>query len=270
MADQVQFETPENVQIAYQPAGLGTRFLAWFADSMILSLAMFFIFLVLVCAGIASERVMRDIIEPLEELQPGQQPELPLYFVGVATLVWGFGSFAYFGLSELLLRGQTIGKRLAGIRVVKMDGFSLDPGSILLRNIFRVLDHLPPLWIVPLVSGRSQRLGDMVAGTLVVSDKPDEMSNLRLKLTQRPASESKFRFDATTLGRARPDDVVAVERLLERYQALSLEQRESLLQQMTTPLAQRMQLEPPGSDDRRRFLEEFLAAEYRRQYRDLG
>lgn len=270
MADQIQFETPENVQIAYEPAGLGTRFLAWFADGMILALAMFFIFIGLMCAGAASQQVFRQLFEPFEELQPGQPPDLPLYFLGIATLVWGFSSFVYFGLSELLLRGQTPGKRLAGIRVVKVDGFSLDAGSILLRNIFRVVDHLPPLWIVPLVSSKSKRLGDMAAGTVVVADAPQEMSNLRLKLTQRPSGDSTYRFDLSALRRARPEDVTAVERFLERYQGLPLEQRDTLLEQMVPPLAQRMKLEPPEIGDRRLFLEEFLAAEYRRQYRDLG
>ena len=119
------------------------------------------------------------------------------------------GSFIYFGLSELLSRGQTLGKRLSGIRVVRIDGFALEPAGILVRNIFRVIDNLPPLWIVPLVSKKSQRFGDMVAGTVVVFDKPESISDLRLTLSQRPAGTAQFTFDAAMLKRARPQDFQA-------------------------------------------------------------
>ena len=94
--------------------------------------------------------------------------EVPIYFIAFAWLFWGLGSFIYFTLCELFWRGQTIGKWACDVRVVKTDGFSLDAASVLLRNIFRLVDQIPPLWIVPVLSPRSQRFGDMVAGTVVV------------------------------------------------------------------------------------------------------
>ena len=138
-------------------------------------------------------------------------PQVPFYLFAIAWLFWGLGSFLYFTLCELFWRGQTFGKWACGVRVVKADGFSLDDPSILLRNIFRIVDQIPPLWIVPVLSPRSQRFGDMVAGTVVVSDRRDELEDVRTMVLQRPAAECRFRFDGTMLTLALPMDIEAVE-----------------------------------------------------------
>jgi uncharacterized RDD family membrane protein YckC len=273
MSAKIQFETPENIQVAYEPAGLGTRFVAWFVDNIIMFALGVAIFFILICSGTITDSVLRDITEPARrsvERPNGEMPEVTLYFIGLFVLVSGLGSFLYYGLSELFSRGQTIGKRLSGIRVVRLDGFALDPGGIFVRNIFRIIDQQPPLWIVPLVSKKSQRLGDMVAGTVVVFDKPESIGNLRLSLSQRPSGEAQFVFDAATLKRARPQDFAAVERILERWEQLTEDQQQAFLDQLIPPLATRLQTEKPPHDLRLQFLQDLLAAEYRRQHRSLG
>jgi uncharacterized RDD family membrane protein YckC len=274
MSAKIQFETPENIQVAYEPAGLGTRFVAWFADNIIMTLVGVVLFFILLCSGVISETVLRDVFEPSRDSarQPadGQRPEVVLYFVGLFVLVWSLGSFLYYGASELFFRGQTPGKRMSGIRVVRLDGFALDPGGILVRNIFRVVDHLPPLWLVPLLSEKSQRLGDMVAGTVVVFDKPESISNMRLSLSQRPSGEAQFNFDAATLKRARPQDFAAIDKILERWSQLTGDQQQSFLGQLIPPLVARLKTDPPPDDQRLQFLHDLLAAEYRRQHRSLG
>jgi uncharacterized RDD family membrane protein YckC len=277
MSAKLAFETPENIQVAYEPAGLGTRFVAWFVDNIIMFLAGIAIFFILMCSGAITESVIRDIVEPgresarrSAERSLGEAPDVVLYFVGLFLLVSGIGSFVYYSLSELFSRGQTIGKRLSGIRVVRLDGFALDAGGILVRNIFRVVDHLPPLWIVPLLSKKSQRLGDMVAGTVVVFDKPESISNLRLALSQRPAGDAQFVFDAATLKRARSQDFEAIEKFLERWDQLNASQQQTLLGQLVPPLVARLKTDPPPEDQRLPFLRDLLAAEYRRQHRALG
>jgi uncharacterized RDD family membrane protein YckC len=277
MSAKIQFETPENIQVAYQPAGLGTRFVAWFVDNIIMSVVGVVLFFILLCSGVITDTVVRDIVEPGRdaarrsvEQSPGEAPQVTLYFIGLFLVVSGVGSFLYYGLSELFGRGQTLGKRLSGIRVVRLDGFALDPGGIFVRNIFRVIDHLPPLWIVPLVSKKSQRLGDMVAGTVVVFDQPESIGNLRLSLAQRPSGEAQFVFDAATLKRARPQDLAAVERILERWEQLTGDQRQAFLGQLVPPLAARLKTDRPPDDQRLQFLQDLLAAEYRRQHRSLG
>ena len=277
MSANIKFETPENIQVAYEPAGLGTRFVAWFVNNIIMTVLGFVIFFVLLCSGVITDTVLRDIAEPAREAArrsgertPGETPEAVAYFLGLFVLVSSVGSFVYFGMSELFLRGQTLGKRMSGIRVVRLDGFALDPGGIFVRNIFRVIDHLPPLWAVPILSKKSQRLGDMVAGTVVVSDEPESLSDLRISLSQRPSGEAKFAFDAAMLKRARPQDFAAVEKILERWEQLTGDQQQTFLGQIVPPLAARLQTDLPPDDQRLQFLHDLLAAEYRRQHRSLG
>jgi len=179
MNSAIRFETPENVQVAYEPAGLGTRFLAWFLDQLLLWVVMFVAFLGLLAAGVSFGALFD------ESKDPDDSRRALLYFMGMMMLLWGLGSFVYFALCELLLRGQTVGKRVSNIRVVKTGGFQLDAASILVRNVFRVADHLPPLWIIPAMSRLGQRAGDMVAGTIVVADAPAQLSGVRTSLAAR-------------------------------------------------------------------------------------
>ena len=268
MAEAVQCETPENIELSYRPAGLGTRFLASFIDWLLQFVVLFLLVLLLVCVAAAwlGDQAQR-VNDALEESPMG---ETLLYIGGFLMLVWGIGSFFYFGLSELFLRGQTIGKRMTRIRVVKADGFSLDAIGILVRNVFRVVDQLPPLWIVPLLSKRSQRLGDMVAGTVVVADVVESLSRVREALLERPAAEAMFRFDASELKKLRPEDVSGTEQILDRLQSLPPDLRDSLVSQVAPALASRMGVDEPAEAERVRFLQDLLAAEFRRQNRQLG
>lgn len=271
----IEFETPENIQVAYQPAGLGTRFVAWFYDSIIMTSLGIILFFVLICSGTITDALLKNVIEEGgggsgRPPAPGEMPEVTAFLFGLFLLVMGVGSFFYFGLCELLSRGQTLGKRTMGIRVVRLDGFALEPGAIFVRNIFRVIDNLAPLWIVPFLSKKSQRLGDMVAGTVVVVDRPESIGDLRMALSERPAAEARFAFDAAMLKRVRPQDFTAIEKILERWDDLDPGQQQAFLGQLVAPLVARLQVEPPNDEHRLEFLQDLLAAEYRRQHRSLG
>lgn len=266
MASPHRFETPENVQVHYEAAGLGSRFIAWFVDQILLLVLSFVCFIAFLIAGVSFDMVLF-----LDDAEESSDPESAMYyFIGLMTLVWGLGSFLYFGGCELLLRGQTVGKRLADIRVVKADGFQLDAASILTRNAFRVVDQLPPMWIIPLLSKRSQRSGDMVAGTLVVSTATSELSPVRGYLAQRNATEAVFRFDHARLKRLSPSDFDSVETFLERYARLGLDDQVKLAHAFADRLALKMAVEPPPAPKRVQFLEDLLAAEFRRQDRNLA
>ena len=269
MASLLEFETPENVQIAYRPAGLGTRYCAWLLDAFfafLIALVLFMLTMVVTAAaGVVLKRFGKFEPSNDEDVR-----EFLFYAVGIGTLYFGLGSLIYFSVCELLGRGQTYGKKICGVRVVKTDGFSLDAGSILVRNVFRIVDQLPPLWIVPVLSARSQRFGDMVAGTVVVAEASDTLGEMRTALLRRPAAESKFRFDGSMLARALPVDIQAVERILERWRQIPGPQFLDLLNVICDPLARRLGVQPPDSADRQEFLQDFLAAIYRREARRLG
>lgn len=81
----------------------------------------------------------------------------------------------YHYVLELLLRGRTPGKRLAGVRLVSRDGGVPSAGALLLRNVFRVFDSLPLFYLVGLVTVTVTRdhvrIGDLAAGTLLVFER---------------------------------------------------------------------------------------------------
>lgn len=276
MSQSLEIETPENVQLAISPAGLGTRFYAWVFDHLLMFLV-FLLVIVLAVIGFAAagpiglDDTIRDWFRSLGGEEPTEGPEFFAFvFFGILLLLWGLSGFVYYGVCELLMRGQTPGKRSAKIRVVKADGFSLDAASILVRNLFRVVDHLPVLWIVPLLSAKSQRLGDMVAGTIVVQDDQTTLSPVRTTLADRASADVKFQFSVMKLQKLRSQDISAIEQLLERWPRLTTQFREDLMEQLLPAIVKRLDVPPPESADRLVFLSDLLAAEYRRQNRHLG
>lgn len=274
MPSQIEYETPENVRLTYKPAGLGTRFSAWLLDIIIVNVGLFFLFIAFAFIAAALDDVLgpwfHDLRDYLDSDGESDAESAGMIIIGIFLIFWGFGSFVYFALSEFLMRGQTIGKRAAKIRVVRSEGFALDAVSVFVRNIFRIVDQLPPLWLVPLVSGRSQRFGDMASGTIVVSDDLQELSEIRSNLSTHQATDARFRFDNVKLGRLKPNDFSAVEQVLERWPSLRAYERQKLGLSLVESLCRKMQIdEVPGYEDHRVFLEDLLAAEIRRQDRQL-
>lgn len=278
MSQSIDFETPENVQLSYRIAGLGSRFVAWFVDNIFVVLLMVLITFVLVAAAAAADTTIDRWLEDLvgSSVDDGDANDqatamrVAWFLMGIMFLIWGLGSFLYFFLAELMMRGQTPGKRIMKIRVVKQDGFSLDAGSIFIRNIFRPVDQLPLLWIVPLLSPNSRRFGDMVGGTLVVSSDRQQINPLRNELLERDRGDLQFRFTHGVLEKMSADDVSTIELFCERMGDLDEPRRMELLEKMVPPLAEKLSVEAPSPEKCEEFLLDLLTAEYRRQERRLG
>lgn len=93
-------------------------------------------------------------------------------WLGVFILLTLLLAWSYFVLLEWLWQGQTIGKRMFGLRVIRDDGAPAGFIAVLIRNLLRMVDFLPAFYglglVMVIVSSRAQRLGDMAAGTYVV------------------------------------------------------------------------------------------------------
>lgn len=145
--------TPEYVEFRFTLAGLYSRFLAWLVDACII--------LVATLAGVY-------VLSLGMAAFPGFASALTavLYFL----LDWGYGIAL-----ETLWSGQTVGKRLLSLRVIQESGVRIGFYHAALRNLARPVDRLPLLYLVggisALVSGSHQRLGDMLAGTIVVRER---------------------------------------------------------------------------------------------------
>src|SRR5580704_2359316 len=167
-ADQLNIETPEQVDLRFPIAGLGSRFLAILTDSaiqtvvlflMIFSFALIFGSARRTTGGVPSDTAVKWFIAAI----------VLFYFL----LYWG-----YFSLFEAFWNGQTPGKRLLKIRVIKDSGRQITLFEALARNLLRVVDWLPTLYlagVITMLCNREQkRLGDLVAGTIVVHERSDE------------------------------------------------------------------------------------------------
>jgi uncharacterized RDD family membrane protein YckC len=185
-------ETPERVQLEFALASIGNRFLAVAIDHFIQFLAIF-----LVAYG-AYNVWNVDVLG--DETAATVLSEMPKWTVAILILVL-FSLFAgYFVLFEWLWNGQTPGKHLLKLRVIREDGRPITLWEALARNLLRIFDNLPwfifPIYSVGLITiflnNRDQRIGDMFAGTVVIRERMDEAPTFG-ETFSNPVSDAAFR-----------------------------------------------------------------------------
>ncbi len=134
--------------------------------------------------------------------------------------VWVLGAFAldygYFALQEILFDGRTLGKRLFGLQVVARDGAAAGNGALLIRNLVRTLDLLFGVLLMA-IDPLSRRLGDRLAGTLVVHQRP---AAAELVLARLPAGwgANEARLVEAFLRRAPQLEPAARQQLASRFE----------------------------------------------------
>lgn len=157
LEDRLTIETPEGVSIDLTLAGLGSRLGAATIDVIIQGILLLAVTLALSLAGTAVS------------------PDLGVFLMGIGTLVVMIIVIGYYIVFEAFNGGRTPGKAVFGIRVVTVDGSSLSLGAVTLRTLMRLVDFLPGAYAVGAIavvtSARNQRLGDLVASTVVVRDR---------------------------------------------------------------------------------------------------
>ena len=181
--------TPENIAFEYQLAGPFRRIVAYVADILIS----------LVGFGIAAFAVWMGFLFLFENTFVGDELWGLLAFM---TLVSWFLIYWFYGaVAETYMNGQTFGKKICGLRVMTVDGHAIDGVQATLRNFFRLLDMAPvasipamlgsvsddfglitPTCLIGLIAmtinKRYQRIGDMVAGTMVIHEEPRSFTKL--------------------------------------------------------------------------------------------
>jgi uncharacterized RDD family membrane protein YckC len=179
--ERLSVTTPEHVAVEYEVAGLGSRFAAALVDGFIQAALLAILLVALVAFGSLS---CDPLVGAMERHSRGEPDALAHFLSGRFMAVLTVSLFAvqivYHAAFEALRDGQTPGKRLLGIRVVTAGGYPLGPGGAILRNLLRPLDFLPVFFgvglVVALVTSRTQRLGDLAAGTLVVRERASEVA----------------------------------------------------------------------------------------------
>ena len=143
-------KTPEGVVFSQTLAGPVTRFLAWVIDLVCMSVVLIAINTIMGFAAFIS---------------PDLAGALGVFFYFVVSI-------GYAMTLEWMWRGQTIGKRVLRLRVIDADGLRLQFSQVAIRNLLRIVDLLPGLYLVggvaTLLTRQAQRLGDVAANTVVI------------------------------------------------------------------------------------------------------
>ena len=245
-------ETPELVALEFPLAGIGSRFLAILIDYLLQATA----FLALIL-------VMLVFLPSMQKFESaGSKWVVAMLILIPFLLQWG-----YFALFEGLWHGQTPGKRAAKIRVIQQSGRAITMFESLSRNLVRAIDFLPGFYaagtISIFVTSRNQRLGDLVAGTLVIHEAKtrDQPSVGKTRLfteiaQQAPAAPRASTIPADALSRLNTADLHAIETFLERRLDMTLDVRQSLAARLAAATAVRLNVSLPSNTHPETFLEE--------------
>lgn len=165
--DKLTIDTPEQVHLEFMLAGVGSRFMAVFLDSLIQGAGFFALFiLLLIFSGGGS-------------IFGSKYPVwvTAIFILCAFSIYWG-----YYAIFEIVWKGQTPGKRWAGIRVIKDSGRPINAFEAIARNLVRIVDYMPGFYgvgvVTMLLNEKHRRLGDYVAGTLVVHESSDRESQV--------------------------------------------------------------------------------------------
>jgi uncharacterized membrane protein SpoIIM required for sporulation/uncharacterized RDD family membrane protein YckC len=253
----VDVETPELVVLSYTIAGLGSRLYAALIDLLICALLF-----IGVAIGIG-------ILLPRQRIAAAVRSDSSTALATAALVILQFAIlWGYYLLFEGLRDGQTPGKRMLRLRTVRDGGFSVGFAASAVRNLMRIVDLQPIFTYVVgigsiVFSKSGKRLGDMVAGTIVV----------RESLVRQPVAEPAQRPTAALTSpppvhasaQLNDTEFQLLDRWAARRNSLDVERRRQLTEQVARRLAH--QLPDDGTGDAAR-LSRLHAAE--RQARDRG
>ena len=261
-------ETPERVPLAFALASIGNRFLAAAIDHFIQYLSIgiaAWIFLTAAGFGGGEQGGTLDQIAT----------EAPKWAIAIMIVVIFLLFTGYFILFEWLWDGQTPGKRLLKLRVIRDDGRPITLWEAIARNLLRIVDAFPGLYSVGLIvvflSNRDQRLGDIFAGTVVIRERTDEAPTFA-ETFSNPIADAAFRrvqkrteFTANVTSLTSPE-IEVVESFLRRRWDLTERQRLWMAWRIALPLMYKLK---PDYDlatfSYEGFLEEILHRYHARQ-----
>jgi uncharacterized RDD family membrane protein YckC len=227
--------TPEQVLLRYKTAGPGSRAGAHAIDMLILCL---FYLLVLVIIAESVFRTSGWMFDGISNyLMAGMI---------IAVLVI---QFSYFVVCECMM-GRTVGGKIVGLRVIRDNGQPVTVLSSVIRNLMRVIDMLPTFYVVGIIASflhpRGKRLGDMLAGTVVIYDRESRTNEAR-QLAKKAMYLEGWNLTSFTLEEHHKriitrEEWLMLESIVERRNELTLEKEEELGKRMARYFMNRLEL----------------------------
>lgn len=206
---EITIETPEKIRFTYHLAEVGTRIASYIVDEIIQFLIVLVIAIPLITGGFIGSSHWSENINNITAA----------FLMIMAFLLRWF----YFVFFEVVMEGQSPGKRAMRIRVIRDNGDSLDFETIVLRNFLRAVDSFP---IVPLTGGfialidaKGRRLGDIVANTVVVNEIEFNLTLPDFSVRLSHAEKDDLRY-AYANKRLSENELYIIRRFLNEYDKL--------------------------------------------------
>jgi uncharacterized RDD family membrane protein YckC len=252
-ADEVVIELPL--------AGPTSRMLAYAVDLVTMLAIGTLVLALAVTAGTTWDAIQGWLAVLFESVEADPSGGGLVGFVVFLVVLGLVAEIAYFVAWELAASGQSPGKRLLGLRVVRDGGLPITPWASLVRNVLRSVDQFPSGYVTGLIaivlSPQAKRLGDLAAGTIVT--RLDHGSPAPPLPTIEAARVEAVRLTTEQVARLDADALHLARSTLQRLQDLDETQRTELLAVATEALRRRLGL-PHAPDDREAFLLAVLQA----------
>ncbi|MEH1999443.1 MAG: RDD family protein [Nostoc sp.] len=213
--NRITFQTPESVELEFTLAGIGNRALALLIDYTVLAVTLLVFFL--------TWTVFSTQLFNFFEAQ-----NLGIWLIAIFFIIAFAIYISYFVFFETLWFGQTPGKRVAKIRVVRDDGRLIGLQQATLRALLRPFDETLFIGAFLIMFGRREkRLGDLAAGTIVIQAQTSTAS-ATLTISEQAKVLHEQLIKIADLSPLLPDDFAVIREYLQRRGAMSLKAKASL------------------------------------------
>ncbi|MBN2719212.1 MAG: RDD family protein [Deltaproteobacteria bacterium] len=228
VSTRVFVETPEQIDFAFETAGIGSRALAYLIDLLIRAAVMLVAVILVVSIT-------------------GGQP----FGIGVIAVISFVLEWGYFTLIEWLNDGVTPGKKALGLRVVRTNGVSVDLYRSAMRNLLRAADSFPPMFaffelfpmpsyavgiFVIFITAGNRRIGDLAADTMVVIEDRSYLE----KMPPLPKDAMSFPAHQVAASGITAREMARIDAFFRRKRFFGVQRSDELAEIIAAPLARRM------------------------------
>ncbi len=241
-ADQLTIQTPEQTEVDFAVAGIGSRFLAVAYDTLLQVLVGIVALLGIFVFGLATSELAHTS---------------RIWLGAIALIFYFLLYFGYYPFFEIMWNGQTPGKRKENIRVIKDSGRPLTPAESIGRNLMRIVDILPVLYGVGILCAflnkNNKRLGDLVVGSLVVRE--GSLQEMQPAWQSDVGGAAGGPLFLTVGGGLAPEDYALIDSFLSRRSSLDYNVRVRIAEDVLQRLRTKLNISPDNSLSTEKILE---------------
>jgi uncharacterized RDD family membrane protein YckC len=235
----VKILTPESVEIEFTLAGIGSRAVALVVDYVALGLAL--TLLSIIYSFLLVQLAVNDVFLPISV------DTLELWITAIFVLLMFAIYIGYFVLFETWWYGQTPGKRYTKIRVIRDNGQPERLPQATLRSLLRPVDDILFIgFFCILLSKTEKRIGDWLAGTLVVQNDPHHSGEIQI--AERSQAIGKDLLEIADFAKLSPDDFATIREFLQRRSAMNPKAKNQVSDQLGWRFRDQLELESLPTD----------------------